>query len=175
MQQQPQRRLEIDKYERTYLILALTMIGVFFAAVVAGALILNVHTPDSGEFVNPLTLGQDSFTELGLFDRGNNTYDVYVLAQMWQFNLGPDTEVVANHQVLRIPLDARVTFHVASRDINHGFFIQYNNINLQLVPGHIARQSVLFDRPGNFWVVCHEYCGRGHQQMGFMISVEEGV
>ncbi len=171
MAQQPQPKLEIDKYERTYLILAVAMVGIFFAAILAGAFAFNVRPPDAAEFVNPLTLGQTEFTQLGLFDRGNNNYDLYSIAQMWQFNLGPGVPVEAGHQVLDIPLNARVTFHVASRDVNHGLFVQYHNINLQLVPGHVARQSVIFDRPGTFWVVCHEYCGRGHHNMGFMIRV----
>jgi cytochrome c oxidase subunit 2 len=171
MAQKPQPKFEIDKYERTYLIIAVAMIGIFFAAIVAGAFAFNVRPPDAVAFVNPLTLGQTEFTQLGLLERGNNVYDAYILAYMWQFDLGPNIPVVAGHQVLRVPLNARVTFNVASRDVNHGFFIQYHNINLHLVPGHIARQTVTFDRPGTYWVVCHEYCGRGHQAMGFMIEV----
>jgi cytochrome c oxidase subunit 2 len=166
------QRLEIDKYERTYLILAVAMIGVFFAALIAGALIYGVRLPTADAFVNPILVDQTEFTQLGLRDMGDGNYEMYILAQMWQFNIGTDEVDSWNRPVMRVPEGARVTFHVTTRDVTHGFIIEHHNVNLELVPGHVATQTVTFDRAGSYHVVCHEYCGRSHHNMVMVVIVE---
>ena len=40
------------------------------------------------------------------------------------------------------------------------------------VPGAINLQRVKFDKPGKYNIVCHEYCGVGHQNMQAEIIVK---
>lgn len=169
--QQPER-LEIDKYERTYLILAFVMIGVFFAALFAGAIIYGVRPPTATAFVNPNLLVNTEFANPGLRDMGGGVYEAYIVARMWAYDAGSDETDALGRQIVRVPVGAQVTFNLTSADVQHGFYIEYHNINLQVLPGQVARRVLNFRTPGTFHVICHEYCGRGHQNMGMVIIVE---
>lgn len=183
--------MHIDELERQWIIIVAAVLGVFFAAVLAGLLIFGVRlpsTPDTDYFVNPLALDSE-FGAPGLRDMGNNQYTAHIVAQMWTFNLGSDetyktyfenkfpgttySGVDGANQVIRVPLDSTVTFIITSRDVTHGFIIERQNANIEVVPGHIGQTTVKFDEPGEFRILCHEYCGQAHQQMHALIVVEE--
>jgi cytochrome c oxidase subunit 2 len=42
-----------------------------------------------------------------------------------------------------------------------------------LLPGQIASATTRFDRPGTYRIICHEFCGPGHQNMVATIIVED--
>jgi len=65
-----------------------------------------------------------------------------------------------------------VTFRITSRDVIHGFEITGKNANVMLIPGQISLVKVKFDEPGEHYIICHEYCGIGHQNMFAKIIVE---
>jgi cytochrome c oxidase subunit 2 len=50
-------------------------------------------------------------------------------------------------------------------DYQHGFSLQPENINTQIVPGYELVMTVTPNKAGSFSVVCNEYCGIGHHQM----------
>ena len=41
-----------------------------------------------------------------------------------------------------------------------------------LLPGQIAHATARFDTPGEYPIICHEYCGIAHHTMGGKIIVE---
>ena len=45
------------------------------------------------------------------------------------------------------------------------------NINMMAVFGAINKTTVTFDKPGVYDIVCHEYCGVGHQNMRAQVIV----
>lgn len=157
--------MHVDRLERIWIIAASATLGVFLAALIAGAVIFGVRLPDLGGFVNPSELDQTEFANPGVRDMGDNQYEVYMVARMWSFT---PTEI-------RVPAGAEVTFHVTSADITHGFLIEHHNVNMELVPGHIATLRATFQRPGTYAILCHEYCGRGHHLMHGQIIVEDGT
>jgi cytochrome c oxidase subunit 2 len=73
---------------------------------------------------------------------------------------------------IRIPAGSTVTFIATSRDVVHGLIVPGANINTMLLPGQIARVTTRFDRPGEYPMICHEYCGIAHHTMGGKIIVE---
>jgi len=73
---------------------------------------------------------------------------------------------------IRVPAGSTVTLTVTSRDVVHGMFIRGANINLMLLPGQIARASGRFDTPGEYPLLCHEYCGIAHHTMWARVIVE---
>jgi cytochrome c oxidase subunit II len=83
------------------------------------------------------------------------TYQVYAVAQMWQFLPAK----------IYIPVGAEVDFFITSKDVVHGFNIAEKNVNLMAVYGNINKSTVKFDKPGVYKIICHEYCGVGHQAM----------
>ena len=42
-----------------------------------------------------------------------------------------------------------------------------------LVPGYISQFTTVFTRAGNYLIVCHEFCGNGHDAMSGRIIVED--
>lgn len=167
--------MHIDKYERYWLIIVTAALGIFFAALVAGAVIFGVRAPDRIELINPQRLDLTEFANPGIYDMGDNQYTVYMVASYrrgWIFDAGQDEKLNGKNQVLRFPLGAQVTFFVTSEDITHGFIIEEHNANLELVPGQVGRVQLTFDKPGTFHIQCHEYCGSGHQTMWAQIVVQ---
>lgn len=91
----------------------------------------------------------------------DKTYQVYAVAQMWQFQ---PSEIY-------IPVGSEVDFYVTSKDVVHGFNIAEKNVNLMAVYGNINKFTVKFDKPGVYPITCHEYCGVGHQNMQAQVIV----
>jgi cytochrome c oxidase subunit 2 len=44
-------------------------------------------------------------------------------------------------------------------------YIEHTGVNLMAVPGAVNAARVRFDDEGEYSVICHEYCGLGHQNM----------
>jgi cytochrome c oxidase subunit 2 len=62
---------------------------------------------------------------------------------------------------------------MTSVDVTHGFMVSGTNANTMLVPGYISQFTTTFDKPGDYLVVCHEFCGNGHHAMHARIIVGE--
>ncbi len=90
-------------------------------------------------------------------------YQVFAVAQMWQF-LPED---------IYIPLGSEVDFFLTSKDVVHGFNIVEKNVNLTATYGNVNKTTVKFDKPGVYNIVCHEYCGVGHQAMRGRVIVND--
>lgn len=91
----------------------------------------------------------------------NNTYQVFLVAKMWAFD----------PEKIYIPVGSDVDFYITSDDVVHGFNIAQKNINLMAVYGAVGKTTVNFDKSGVFDIVCHEYCGVGHQYMHAQVIV----
>jgi cytochrome c oxidase subunit II len=85
----------------------------------------------------------------------DKTYQVFAVAQMWQFQPAQ----------IYIPVGSEVDFFLTSKDVVHGFNIAEKNVNMMAVYGNINKTTVRFDKPGVYKITCHEYCGAGHQAM----------
>jgi len=155
--------MHIDELERYWLIAVSVALGAFGAALLASVFIFRVQLPSPVARIDPAEINESAFADPGLKDMGDNTYAALFVAQMWAFTPGE----------IRLPKGADVTFFVVSRDISHGFFVEQHNINLMLLPGQIASATTRFDRPGTYRIICHEFCGPGHQNMVATIIVED--
>lgn len=62
-----------------------------------------------------------------------------------------------------------VVFNVTSEDVNHGFAIYDEDMQLvaqtQAMPGYRNRLMHVFERPGTYRILCLEYCGVAHHDM----------
>ena len=86
----------------------------------------------------------------------DKTYQVYAVAQMWQFQPSK----------IYIPLGSEVDFFLTSKDVD-------KNVNLMAVYGNINKTTVKFEKPGVYKITCHEYCGVGHQNMQAEVIVND--
>ena len=67
--------------------------------------------------------------------------------------------------VVRLRQGAEYTLHLSSLDVNHGFSLYPLNINFQVVPGYDYGLRIVPNQPGEFHVMCNEFCGIGHHLM----------
>ena len=104
-----------------------------------------------------------TYTEPKVTKLDDKSYQVYAVAQMWQFQPAQ----------IYIPTGSEVDFFLTSRDVVHGFNIATKNVNMMAVYGNINKTTVKFDKPGVYKITCHEYCGVGHQNMQAEVIVND--
>src|SRR5690625_3482273 len=75
---------------------------------------------------------------------------------------------------IEVPVGLTVNFIMTSKDVVHGFQVAGTNLNAMIMPGHIQEISQTFNEPGEYLVLCNEYCGTGHQLMSTTITVKKG-
>ena len=152
--------MHIDPYERTWMIVSVVMLVVFFTAVSVAGFAMGIQLPNPEQRVDPQTVATDPNSpwhtdNLGLRELSPGKYEVYILAQVWRFDPNEIT----------VPAGSTVTFYVTSRDLQHGFKIQDTNVNMMVIPGQVSKLTATFDKPGEYNFICHEYCGTGHAIM----------
>ncbi len=87
--------------------------------------------------------------------------DVYMIARLWNF-----------WPILELEKDKTYRLHLTSMDYNHGFSLQPENINIQVVPGYEHVIKITPNKSGTYSVVCNEYCGINHHTMVSRIYVK---
>ena len=115
---------------------------------------LDVTVPTCVTNVKPFDSGE-------VITVGPGRYEAHVVAKMWAFE--PD--------VIKVPKGSVVDFYVVSADVAHGFQVDRTNVNLMALPGAVNYARARFDAPGNYPIVCHEFCGAGHQGMAAAVEV----
>jgi cytochrome c oxidase subunit 2 len=148
----------MDRAESTALFIAGVLMAVFFAALIYSATGLKISLPTCVTDVVP-------FKEGKVIDKGNNHYEVHMVAKMWAFDPA----------VVRLPPGADVDLYLSALDVTHGMYIEHTNVNLMAVPGSVNAARVRFDKEGEYNVICHEYCGIGHQNMMGKIIIAKGT
>jgi cytochrome c oxidase subunit 2 len=138
----------MDRNERVVLVVSAAVMSAFFVALVYAATGLGIGVPTCVTGVAPFDTG-------AVIDKGNNHYEVHVVAKMWAFD-PPE---------VRLPTGAEVDLYLSAKDVTHGLYIEHTDVNLMAVPGAVNAKRVRFDRDGTYAMVCHEYCGVGHQNM----------
>ncbi len=77
---------------------------------------------------------------------------------------------------IELPLNKLIEFRVEGIDVNHGFAIYDETAELitqtQAMPGYVNRLRWKFTRPGNYTILCLEYCGAGHPFMRASFTVK---
>ncbi|GAA4005883.1 ba3-type cytochrome C oxidase subunit II [Comamonas faecalis] len=80
--------------------------------------------------------------------------DIYLIGRLW--NWWP---------ILELEKGKTYKLHMTSMDYNHGFSLQPNNINIQVVPGYEHVIKITPNESGMYSIVCNEFCGIGHHEM----------
>lgn len=132
-------------------------------AVILTAFAVGIRVPDVAGRIEPQAIAQTApFNEPGLKELAPGNYEAVMVAQVFLFT--PNE--------IRVPAGSKVTFVLTSRDVIHGFKIVGTPINMMVVPGQISKLTHTFDTPGEYLIVCHEYCGAGHHVMSAKVIVE---
>lgn len=154
--------MHIHRYERWWLTFGIAMLLVFLGLIGFAAFADNINPPSDMQQIDPAKVSQTPpFDKPGLRKLPDGSYEAYYVAQVFTFN--PAT--------LTVPAGSKVTFYVTSSDVVHGFFIPGTDINMMAIPGWVNEQTHTFSKAGEYLLICHEYCGLGHQNMFAKIEV----
>jgi cytochrome c oxidase subunit 2 len=109
---------------------------------------------------------------------------VYVTARQFEF-VFTDEPVTRSEDLGRLQRLSRlqvdpgewVEFRVTSLDVNHGFGLYGPQRQIiaqtQAMPGYVNRLQVQFEQPGDYMVLCLEYCAAGHHRMRSGLTVRQ--
>jgi cytochrome c oxidase subunit II len=146
----------LDKAEKNVLIVTGTLIGLFIFSILYAKEKYQSDLPECLPY-------NKTYTEPKIIKLDDKTYQVFAVAQMWQFQPSE----------INIPAGSEVDFYLSSKDVVHGFHIYEKNVNMMAVYGAINKTTVKFDKEGVYNIVCHEYCGVGHQNMRAQVVVSQ--
>jgi cytochrome c oxidase subunit 2 len=88
--------------------------------------------------------------------------DIYMLARTFEW-----------WPVLELEKGKSYRLHLSSLDLQHGFSLLPENINIQVHPNYEMVLTITPNSSGAFSVVCNEFCGIGHHEMVGRIHVVE--
>jgi cytochrome c oxidase subunit 2 len=150
-------------YELAWILPSIAIPVGMLAALLVTAFGAGIHVPSVAGRVDPTKLAETApFNAPGVVQTGPLSYEVRLVGQIWVFT--PNE--------IRVPVGSTVVFLATSRDVIHGLFIPGANVNVMLIPGQVSRVKARFDRVGEFFIACHEYCGIAHHTMGGKVIVE---
>jgi cytochrome c oxidase subunit 2 len=96
-------------------------------------------------------------------DIPEGAFPVTVRAQMWSWSfIYPDGRVLPE---LVVPVGKPVELKLESADVIHSFFVPAFRLKEDCMPGRENRAWFQADRPGDYTVLCAEYCGDQHSAM----------
>ncbi len=140
--------MALDRSERNVIIISLALSGLFVFSILYAKGKYQSDLPECLPF-------DKAYLEPKVEKLDEKTYRVFSVASMWQFQPSQ----------IYIPVGSEVDFFLTSKDVVHGFNIAEKNVNMMAVYGGLNKTTVRFDKPGVYKIVCHEYCGVGHQNM----------
>ncbi|WP_231735317.1 cytochrome c oxidase subunit II [Gracilibacillus massiliensis] len=153
----------MGKLEEIWMILSVSVLVIFIVIVGYQTFALGMGPPSHKEAIDPQKVDQTApFDNPGLIDLGNNKYELVMTLEAFAFNPGN----------IEIPVGSEVEFTMTSKDVSHGIQIPGTNLNAMVLPGHIQKITQTFNEPGEYLVLCNEYCGAGHQAMFTTIIVK---
>lgn len=156
-------RMHVELYERIWMWAAAGLIAVSFGVVAYAAFAQGNQPPSHVETIDPTTVWTDErFAERGVVPNDEGGVTVTMIGMMFAFQ--PNE--------LRVPAGRPVRFRITSADVVHGFQIVGTNGNTMVIPGYVSEFTTVFNTPGEYLIVCNEYCGLGHHAMSAKLIVE---
>ncbi|ALS28120.1 subunit 2 of cytochrome c oxidase [Paenibacillus sp. 32O-W] len=155
--------MHIHRLEKIWLLIGFSMLVIFLGVIGVGAFALGMQPPTG----HHQAIDPDKVDETPPFDRpglekiGEKEYNAYMVAYAFGYK----------QDKLEVPVGSTIHFQVTSSDVVHGFQIPGTNVNLMVVPGEVNHLSYTFKEPGEYLVLCNEYCGAGHEYMATTIIV----
>ncbi|MBM7703264.1 cytochrome c oxidase subunit II [Metabacillus iocasae] len=156
--------MHMHKFEKIWLIFGVGSLILFLTTIGVSAFYMGHHPPSSHTTINPEKVDvTPPFNNPGVKKLNDNEYEVVLVASAFSY--------VPNQ--IQVPTNAKIHFKVATKDVIHGFEIAGTNVNMMVEPGYVSEFTQTFRKPGEFLILCNEYCGIGHHMMTSKIEVVE--
>ncbi|WP_405101899.1 cytochrome c oxidase subunit II [Oceanobacillus sp. FSL H7-0719] len=167
--------MHLHKYEKYWLSAGIVGLIAFLLILAFGAFYLGTHPQSHGDVIDPDNIeANEAFLpeNLGLTKVDEKRYVLNVVATAFNYNLGTDEDgQPVTH--LEIPAGSKVLVQATSPDVVHGLNIAGTNVNMMVEPGYVSSMEVELNNPGEYTLVCNEYCGVGHHLMFGTVEVVE--
>ena len=150
--------MDAFRLERRIIIVSVAFALTLFGLAALAINLYHVGLPTCLTDIKPFQKGE-------LIAHSPTHYELHYVARMWEFE--PEDVIV--------PVGATVDVYVSTRDVTHGMILLGTNLNLMAVPGVVNYARVRFDQLGTHQLLCHEYCGTGHEQMAGKIRVVDAA
>jgi cytochrome c oxidase subunit 2 len=156
--------MKIHTYEKAFLVAGAIVLVACMGALAYASLGMGIHLPGAAGQIDPRRVAETPpFDQPGVRQTAPGRYEAVIVAYAWAFQ----------PQEVRVPAGADITFLATSIDVLHGLNVEGTRLNMMLVPGQISRNTYRFDEPGEYLLICHEYCGLGHHTMSGRVVVED--
>src|SRR6476660_8958830 len=142
------------RLERRIIIISTLFVLVLFGLATLAISMFHVGLPTCLTDIKPFLKGE-------VITHSPDHFEVHYVSKMWAFD--PEEIVV--------PAGATVDFYVSARDVTHGLILVGTDLNLMAVPGVVNYARMKFDQPRNYKLLCHEFCGTGHERMAATFRV----
>ena len=157
--------MHIDRYEKWWMGLSIGVLAAFAVAISVAGFALGLQVPSPESRIDPTTVrDKGPFANPGMRLLSPGKYEAYVRAEAKPWKFEP--------KEMKVPAGSEVTFYVTSADVQHGFDVPGTNVNVMVLPGQVSKVSHKFGKPGDYFYICTEYCGLGHQNMYGKLKVE---
>jgi cytochrome c oxidase subunit II len=154
--------MKVDLYEKAWMWCVGVMLTLFFTSTAWAAFAGAVEPPSHVETIDPATVLTDArFMPAGVATDAKGGVHARVVGMTFAWMPAQ----------LTLPAATPITFHVTSVDVMHGFEIVRTNGQSMVIPGYISQFTTRFDQPGEYLIVCNEYCGVGHHTMSSKLTV----
>lgn|SRR5574341_285049 len=158
-----QRNSTVYLYELAWILPSLAIPVGMLVALIVSAFGMGIHLPGDAGRLDPTKVAETApFNRPGMVELGPGRYEVRMVGEVWAFE----------PREVHVPAGSTITFIATSKDVVHGLFIPGANVNAMLLPGQVTRATARFDRPGEYLILCHEYCGMAHHIMEGKVIVE---
>lgn len=140
------------------MIAAFAMIALFVGVILFSGLVGHIHPPGAMETLDSTKLHLSTeFAEdnLGVVTQKDGSVRVTLVAARYGFY----------PREVRVPSGRPVTFRIATQDVLHGLHIPMTNMSTMIVPGYASTVTTVFPKPGEYPMLCNEFCGMGHDHM----------
>ncbi len=156
--------MHIDKLEKFWI--WLTTITAFAATGVIGfyALHLNIQPPSNVETIDSSRLHlSKEFNEKNLGVKKNPDGSVTVTMVAARYGFFPPH--------IKVPMNTPVKLRIATPDVLHGVHVPHLNFATMIIPGYVSEVHAKFPKTGEFFFLCNEFCGLGHDHMWSKLTV----
>ncbi len=155
--------MRIHQYEKAFLAAGAIVLILCLGALAWTTFVMGIHLPGAAGRIHPQAVRTTPpFDQPGVREVAPGRYEAVVIGAAWRFEPAE----------IRVPAGAEITFVSTSTDVLHGFNIEGTRLNMMLIPGQISRNTYTFSEPGEYLLICHEYCGLNHHAMAGKVIVE---
>jgi cytochrome c oxidase subunit II len=156
--------VHVDHLERKWINITILTIGLLVSIIVMDAFFHGVNPPSKVETIDSARLHlSKEFAENNLGVQVDDKGAIVIRMVAGRYSFFP--------KHISVPAETKLTFRWVSMDVLHGVHIPMTNMSTMIVPGYVAEITTTFPKPGEYPVLCNEYCGLGHNHMWSNISV----